>query len=86
MGGGGRTCVIERACREALVGSLRWVRRLGWNSGRSVVDADAVGACEGAGAGVVLKIARRSRLMQIVWVWVFDAERTWSGVEWSEPW
>lgn len=74
--------MIERVCREALVGCLRCRRWLVWNRGRRVVDADAVGACEGAGAGLVLKIARCSRLMQIVCVWVFDAERTWSGV-WS---
>lgn len=78
--------MIERVCREALVGCLKCLRWLAWNRGRRVVDTDAVGACEGAGAGLVLKIARCSRLMQIVCVcvcvWVFDAERTWSGV-WS---
>lgn len=67
------------ALEQQSVGGRRW---------RWVVDSDTAGGCEGAGAGLVLKIARCSRLMQIVCVcvWVFDAERTWSGVEWSEPW
>lgn len=41
MGGGSRACVVEKACRKALVGCLRWVKWLRRNNRRSVVDAEA---------------------------------------------
>lgn len=56
---------------------VRWLTPALWGGGRG-------GGC-GCRRGV-----EDCKMQQIdadcVGVWVFDAERTWSGVEWSEPW
>lgn len=76
---------MERARFEALVCCSRWVRRLAGNSSRSRMDADSgrwVQRARVCAKVRVLKIARCSRLMQIVCVCGCLTRRE-PGVEWS---